>query len=80
MNLKTKLKRLEKDFKKSTVGAIQENCFKVIFTGDPNHEEQAERHKKEWLERYGTLEGLRIIYSNIPEPDLIDMDLYKAEV
>ena len=79
MNLKNRVKRLEKNVRKANIGTINENYFQMVYMGDPDYEKRIEQLNKDWMAKYGSLYELRIETHNIPDPDPIDMDFYKAE-
>ena len=70
------MKRLEKNVRKANIGTINENYFQMIYMGDPDYEKRIEQLKKDWMAKYGSLDELRIVTHNIPDPDPLDKEFY----
>jgi len=77
MRIGRRLSRLEKEA--DQVNAIpQQDRIALVSTcglNDAEVEEQIEKIEKEYLEKYGTIEGLSIVLSAVPPPDPLPDDI-----
>ena len=68
MNIKNRIKGLEKKMQKR--GKIPpEDLIHLVYIGDPNFKDKIAKIKKRIKRKYGTLEGLKIYRTVVPEPD-----------
>lgn len=68
MNIKNRIKELEKKMQKK--GKIPPgDLIHVVYVGDPKCEDKIAKIRKRLMEKYGTLEGVRIYRTWVPEPD-----------
>ena len=77
MRFRTRLSRLEKKADQVNVIPQQDRIALVSTCGlnDAKLEEKCAKIEKEYLEKYGTIEGLIIILSAVPPPDPLPDDI-----
>ena len=70
MNIKNRIKELEKKMQKK--GKIPPgDLIHVVYVGEPNFEDNIAKIKKRLMKKYGTLQGVKIYRTMVPEPDLL---------
>lgn len=69
MNIKNRIKELEKKVSRKKGKIRPGDLIHVVYIGDPNCEDKIAKIKKRIMEKYGTLEGLKIIRTVVPSPD-----------
>lgn len=71
MNINNRIRRLEKKMNKKAGKIPPEDLIHVVYEGDPNFEDKVAEIRKRLMDKYGTLEGVQIVMTWVPEPDFL---------